>query len=401
MGRREMRIALVSCLASALAAAFVPSAVPQDQPLPADNGWIAFGSDRSGQVGSGVFRLYRLDVVGGHVAELGLTGRQPSWSPDGSLLAIVQNEVELVIARPDGTRVKVLVSRYPLSDPSWSPDGSRIVVTQALGGRYGSDLAVVDVTRATFARITRSPSDDTEPSWSPDGRWIAFASGNRAADGEDGEIYLVTPDGRGVRRLIANEFDDRSPAWSPDGTRLAFVRSSVPEGGYPELWTMTSDGRSAVRVHPDSGRGGLRRWSDTSPSWSPDGRWLVYVTDQLWHLVDVFIVEVDGDAKFNLTPGSQSYDIEPAWQPVCSVPGTGRRDVLRGTELDELVCGLGGSDTVSGGAGSDRLFGGFGNDRIRARDGEFDVVGCGAGRDSVVADRRDLVGTDCEDVRRR
>jgi len=42
-----------------------------------------------------------------------------------------------------------------------------------------------------------------------------------------------------------------------------------------------------------------------------------------------------------------------------------------------------------------------GNDRISARDSTFDVVGCGRGRDVVIADRRDLVGADCELVSHR
>jgi hypothetical protein len=55
---------------------------------------------------------------------------------------------------------------------------------------------------------------------------------------------------------------------------------------------------------------------------------------------------------------------------------------------------------MEGGAGQDRLFGEEGNDRFLARDGEFDVIGCGPGRDTVLADRQDLVGVDCEVVRR-
>ena len=119
-----------------------------------------------------------------------------------------------------------------------------------------------------------------------------------------------------------------------------------------------------------------------------DGRWLAYITTERWHLVDIFIVEVDGGAKFNLTSRYQAFDIEPAWQPVCHGAGTKAGEVLRGTFVDELICGHGGADTVIGGAGRDRLFGGVGNDRVLAVDRTFDIVGCGAGKDSVVADRR-------------
>ena len=73
----------------------------------------------------------------------------------------------------------------------------------------------------------------------------------------------------------------------------------------------------------------------------------------------------------------------------------------RGRAGSELVCGFGGPDRLAGGPGRDRLIGGDGNDSIDARGGGFDVVGCGLGRDSVVADRSDYVGVDCERVTRR
>ena len=40
-------------------------------------------------------------------------------------------------------------------------------------------------------------------------------------------------------------------------------------------------------------------------------------------------------------------------------------------------------------------------DALRSVDGIIDIVGCGSGTDTVVADRGDLVGVDCERIRRR
>jgi Ca2+-binding RTX toxin-like protein len=74
--------------------------------------------------------------------------------------------------------------------------------------------------------------------------------------------------------------------------------------------------------------------------------------------------------------------------------------VLLGSEGDEVICGLDGDDSITGGRGSDRLYGESGNDRIGARDRGFDVIGCGAGNDTVIADPIDLVGRDCEHVMR-
>ena len=397
----------MSRLAVALAAVVfaVPAAAQQPEPpLPAHNGWILFASNRDAPPGTGAFGLQRLEPVGGAVTPLEVTGRYPAWSPDGSLVAFVDGRSRLVVARGNGQVVSVLTNGiYPVGDPAWSPDGSRIVFSQSGRRRFRGDLVVAAVDGSSIRRITRTNHDDVEPTWSSDGSVIAFASDRPVRLQDDYEINAVRPDGAGLRPLTTNEFNDRSPAWSPDGSRIAFVSGRTPGILNPELWTMAPSGGSESRVQlataPESW--GLHVWSDTSPAWSPDGRWLAYVTTQRWAWDDIFLVEVDTGTKFDMTPEAASFDLDPAWQPLCHVMGTSAGDVQRGTSFDDLVCGFDGDDTLVGGPGRDRLFGGFGKDAIRARDGEQDIVGCGAGRDDVVADRVDLVGVDCERVRRR
>jgi hypothetical protein len=182
---------------------------------------------------------------------------------------------------------------------------------------------------------------------------------------------------------------------------IAFESGRNPDRFNPELWTMRSDGGAERRVQLASDPSGFPSWADMSPAWSPDGNWLVYVTNETFYPENVFIVRPDGQDKIDLTPETRSQDVDPAWQPVCSHPGTPGRDRLRGTIADDRVCGFGGDDAIRGGTGRDGLYGGEGNDSLRSQDGSFDVVGCGAGRDEVVADRVDLVGVDCERIRRR
>ena len=74
-------------------------------------------------------------------------------------------------------------------------------------------------------------------------------------------------------------------------------------------------------------------------------------------------------------------------------------DTVHGGAGPDLVRGGSGRDVLSGGTGPDRLIGGPGNDRLESRDRARDIVRCGAGFDVVVADRRDVVAADCEDVR--
>ena len=86
-------------------------------------------------------------------------------------------------------------------------------------------------------------------------------------------------------------------------------------------------------------------------------------------------------------------------------PGDDRLDVgargikggrIAGQDGDDFITGSDGPDSLDGGAGRDRISGRGGNDTIRVRDGERDVVRCGDGHDTVLADRIDTIGRDCE-----
>jgi dipeptidyl aminopeptidase/acylaminoacyl peptidase len=125
---------------------------------------------------------------------------------------------------------------------------------------------------------------------------------------------------------------------------------------------------------------------------------------------EIFVVSADGAGLRQLTHNSVP-DTTPAWSPDGSriafernggVPGIPPNAEHRAVWVmnADVLCGRGGADRIDGRGGLDRLFGGAGNDVLVAADGRFDIVGCGDGRDTVRADRTDLVGVDCERVRR-
>ena len=80
--------------------------------------------------------------------------------------------------------------------------------------------------------------------------------------------------------------------------------------------------------------------------------------------------------------------------------GAPARPRLDGQSGDDQVLGSASGDNLAGGSGVDSVSGRDGNDSIRTRDGVRDKVRCGNGRDSVSADRRDSVASDCERVSR-
>jgi Tol biopolymer transport system component len=96
---------------------------------------------------------------------------------------------------------------------------------------------------------------------------IAFARGKPA------DIYVVRPDGSGLRRLTHSRRDDRSPEFSPDGRRIAFTRRDPDRAESGTMMVARPGGRRARRL-----RGDTRVW-EWFQSWTPDSRYLFRRTD--------------------------------------------------------------------------------------------------------------------------
>lgn len=113
------------------------------------------------------------------------------------------------------------------------------------------------------------------PALSPDGRWAAVAVRRYDVEGDASwsEIWRVAldGDGSGARQMTSGREEDATPSFSPDGKLLLFVSG---RSGSSQLWTMSVDG------------GEPRQLSDfppgvADPVWSRDGRWIA-VTSEIW-----------------------------------------------------------------------------------------------------------------------
>jgi TolB protein len=103
------------------------------------------------------------------------------------------------------------------AEPTWSPDGRRLAFVRPTGGRahvFASSAAP----GAAALQLTDGADDDAQPAWSPDGSLIAFCS-SPISEGiaHSANLFIVRPDGSGLRQLTEGDANACRPAWSPDG----------------------------------------------------------------------------------------------------------------------------------------------------------------------------------------
>ena len=127
-------------------------------------------------------------------------------------------------------------------NPSWSADGTMLAIDAMRDGRTHVD--VIAPTGAFVRELGAALDEAAFPAWSPDGTRVAFA-GYRAGEDLDYEIYVVQADGTGLIRLTHAPAQDIEPAWSSDGTSIVFTSF---RNGNAEIYAMNADGSNPVNL---------------------------------------------------------------------------------------------------------------------------------------------------------
>jgi len=248
----------------------------------------------------------------------------PSWSPDGKWIAFAMDGSIWKARAGESTAYELIYSNAYLSSPEWSPDGKWIAYTSDDDGK-NINLFLFNVDTGKSTPLSAGNFENLEPAWSPDGKHLAYVTTepngwfNIAVmdidNGRKGKITRVTTDHEfGRARLYFSDTDIHiSPTWSPDGKELIFVSDRDIPLGSGAIWRAPFDadvmntGKAKV-IHKEET---LYR---TRPQWSPDGKRIIYSSYLGGQFNNLFVLPAAGGEPYKLTFGD--YDsFMPRWSP--------------------------------------------------------------------------------------
>jgi dipeptidyl aminopeptidase/acylaminoacyl peptidase len=238
----------------------------------------------------------------------------PRWSPDGRYLAFLAaggnagKDQVWTLFREGGEAVQRTEVAQDVSAFEWSPDSRRLA------------LVLKDATPAEAARAAASRSAAPGEEKAPPPHVITRRQFKRDyvgyLDDRRDHLYVFDLATKSLRQVTNGDYDDSDPAWSPDGVYLAFTsnRTEDPDSNdNTDIWRVTVDAPEDPLVHIGSSEG-----PDSSPVWSPDGRWIAYVSAAdasalVYATPDLAIADFAGDPARVLTRELDRAVSRPQW----------------------------------------------------------------------------------------
>lgn len=188
------------------------------------------------------------------------------------------------------------------TDPRPSPDGETLAFWART--RAGTKIHLMDVDDPSWSRLLLTDdAEDRAPRWSSDGK-LAFT--------RSGGIWILDGLGSEPRPLVRDDFAGAvgGGVWSPDGTRMAVTNGF---SGYGQIGVVdVATGRITPITYGPTEHG--------SPSWSPDGEWLVYLrNDSVGMSNDVVVARADGAGESRVVTRGKGMRSSPSFSPDGSV----------------------------------------------------------------------------------
>jgi dipeptidyl aminopeptidase/acylaminoacyl peptidase len=242
-----------------------------------------------------------------------------------------------------------------VGDPQRSPDGTWVAYTvttiDAEKDRRNTDVWMVKWDGSEQLQLTSSPDGESSPRWSPDNKYLAFVAsrGTEEEKKKGGQIWLLNRAGGEAQKVSDFKGGVGDIQWSPDSTRILFTADDQDPADEPEKmdgWKRKTAPPIVIdRYHFKEDRTGYLKHlyshigifdlatktakvitkgntDDGSPSWSPDGRQIAFLSKRgqadpdRTSNEDLWIVEArEGAEPRQLTKTPEGEGGRPAWSP--------------------------------------------------------------------------------------
>jgi dipeptidyl aminopeptidase/acylaminoacyl peptidase len=248
----------------------------------------------------------------------GSSASRPRWSPDGKSLAFLSARGEAktqvwLLDRNGGDSQQLTEVRQGVQSYDWSPDGRKLVLLI-------QDPSQEDLAAAKDEEQGVKPARSrTQPPWVID-RLQTKRDYEGYLDRRRTHLYVFNVPAKKLTQITGGDYDDSQPAWAPDGRFIVFVsnRDKEPDATFnTELWLVAADnpdqGKTMVRLTSNPGE-------DGEPEWSPDGKWITYVTttapELIWYGIrQLAVISAQGGQPRLLTKTLDRNVISPRFAP--------------------------------------------------------------------------------------